>query len=508
MKTLRTHRSIAIFLVIAAISVTYGAISYVNLPRLLGIGRYSVTVDVPDASGIYPNSVVTLRGVQVGQVDAVRLTPTGAAIDLQIDNNTAIPASAPAQLRSTSAVGEQYLDFEPDRPDSKLLGEGSVVPPNRVALPVPTAELLHRVNTLVASVPKPQLRNTIDDLSSAFSGTGGDLQRLLDSGMSLQQAATANIDPTLKLIRDFQPVLQTQLREGPDTRSFTHNLASFTDQLRMSDSDIRGTLENFPPFLDTFGQTLNQLRPTLPALLNNLTDVGQVVKVYLPNVAQTVTILQPTLNESVGTLTQSPVPNAIKIDFDLVVNDPPSCTSGFDPQRRSPADLTPARPASNDFCNVPHNSPQAVRGAHNALCPPGSPIPGRSPDARGCGWNFQSEEEQKTNQELAVQTQLRVAAQNPQQANQNPLRPPQFPTTGDSNTDPNKATPGAPEQHAPGQAPLAPEPPAPQASQADPSTGLFSTTGAAGTEVFGNAVAPTAGGWAGFLLNPLGVAGP
>ena len=487
MKLLLSHRSILVFLVIAAIYVSYGAISYVNLPRLLGIGRYSVVVDVPDGSGLYPNSVVTLRGVQVGQVDGVRLTPAGAAVDIQIDNDAEIPVSSTAEIRSTSAVGEQYLNFEPAGTDRRLLAEGSTVPAAQVRTPVAVADLLARVNTLVATVPRDQLRTTIDDLSSALGGAGGDVQRLLDGAINLQHEADANLDPTMRLITDLEPVLRTQQAAAPDTRSFTHDLASFTDQLRMSDADIRGTLERFPPFLDEFGGTLDGLRPTVPLLLENLTGIGQVARAYLPNVAQTVTILQPTLNVSIATLAASPEPNTIKIDFDLVVNDPPPCTTGFQADRRSPADSSPARPGSDNYCKEPPDSAYTVRGARNAPCPPGSPNPGRSPDARGCGWNFQTPQDEAANREIAIQRQLEVAATNPKHACDNPLRPPELPCSG-SNTDPRQ------DQNS--------------AVAADPGTGLFGLAGAGGMHVFGNAVVPTATGWQGYLLNPLGVGSP
>jgi len=44
---------------------------------------------------------------------------------------------------------------------------------------------------LVASVPLPQLRTVVNELGTAFAGTGGELQRLLDSTSALTDAATA-----------------------------------------------------------------------------------------------------------------------------------------------------------------------------------------------------------------------------------------------------------------------------------------------------------------------------
>ena len=44
---------------------------YMQLPTLLGIGRMTVTVELPTSGGLYRFANVTYRGVQVGKVTAV-----------------------------------------------------------------------------------------------------------------------------------------------------------------------------------------------------------------------------------------------------------------------------------------------------------------------------------------------------------------------------------------------------------------------------------------------------
>ena len=60
---------------------------------------------------------MTYRGVQIGKVTEVKLTETGAEATLTLDTSPKIPADLQAEVRSVSAVGEQYVDLRP-RTDS------------------------------------------------------------------------------------------------------------------------------------------------------------------------------------------------------------------------------------------------------------------------------------------------------------------------------------------------------------------------------------------------------
>ena len=60
-----------------------------------------------------------------------------------------------------------------------------------------------------------------------------------------------------------------------------------------------------------------------------------------------------------------------QLDFNLNINLPPPCTTGYLPptQRRSPASVdAPDRPAAELYCRVPQDSEFNVRGARNIPC--------------------------------------------------------------------------------------------------------------------------------------------
>ena len=67
------------------------AFGFVKVPALLGIGRYTVTVDLPASGGLYPTSVVTYRGTEIGRVTSVDVTRDGVRAVLKLDSRQRFP---------------------------------------------------------------------------------------------------------------------------------------------------------------------------------------------------------------------------------------------------------------------------------------------------------------------------------------------------------------------------------------------------------------------------------
>src|SRR5688500_1875497 len=101
---------------------------YLQAPTLLGIGRMTVTLQLPATGGLYQFSNVTYRGVQIGKVTDVQPTRDGAVATLSLDTSPKIPADLHAAVLSVSAVGEQYVDLQPDDEAGPYLHDGSVIP--------------------------------------------------------------------------------------------------------------------------------------------------------------------------------------------------------------------------------------------------------------------------------------------------------------------------------------------------------------------------------------------
>ncbi|MDG3011518.1 MCE family protein [Rhodococcus sp. D2-41] len=362
---------LAIFLVLTIIGVSVMALSYVHLPALFGVGRYEVTVQMPQAGGLYKYANVAYRGNNVGKVTAVDLTDKGVDAKLSINSDVHIPKDTLVQIRSVSAIGEQYVEFLPKTDSKPYLKDGSVIPQSAVQMPDAIGPILDQANALLASVPKDQLNTVIDESFLAFNGAGPDLHKLIESTHAFVDEATKSADPTKTLLAQLGPLLNTQEVSSDAIRQWTKNLASVTGQLRKSDPDIRSLIEKSPAAMQQATQLMQDIKPTLPILLSNLISVGQVGVTYNASIQQLL-VVYPALTAALQTLVQYSAThdNMLPLDFHLELNAPPACTTGYLPadQRRSPSDLSVPNTPDGLYCKAPQNDPSVVRGARNLPC--------------------------------------------------------------------------------------------------------------------------------------------
>jgi phospholipid/cholesterol/gamma-HCH transport system substrate-binding protein len=353
------------FAVVTAVGVSYVGAEYTGLvDDVLGHG-YTVRADFADSGGIYTGAEVTYRGVPVGRVGALRLTGSdGVSVSLDIkDGAPHIPADTLAVVANRSAVGEQYVDLQPRTSHGPYLLDGSSIPRGSTRVPLPTTDLVLSLDRLVNSVGKDDLRVTVDELGKAFSGTGPNLSRLVDSGNALVESASDSLPQTISLIEDSRKVLKTQADQGSSIKSFAHDLAALSAQLKSSDGDLRKLIGNATPAAQQVNSLLKSTGPRLSVLLANLISGGQVTQAQLPGVEQALVTFPAVVAGS-----YTVVPGDGTTHFGLVVNadDPPPCTQGYGTTPRDPADTSTRRANTDARCTAPRGSKTSVRGAQNA----------------------------------------------------------------------------------------------------------------------------------------------
>jgi phospholipid/cholesterol/gamma-HCH transport system substrate-binding protein len=280
---------LAAFVVISVVGIFYVGSNYIGL-HLFSAGPYTVKMNLASSGGIFSNAEVTERGVTVGRVGAMAVKPDGVQVDLRIDHGTKIPADVHATVANLSAVGEQYVDLEPQTdvgPGVALLKGGSVIPQSATTLPLDDATMLLNLDKLVSSVDRPHLATVIDELGKGFDDVGPALQSLIDNGNALTQQAIQTLPEQLRLINDGRTVLDTQNDVAGELKTWAATFASFSDQLRQSDPDLRGVLDNGVAASRQLAGLLRDNESVLPTLLGNLITVNQIQAVRLPYVRAT-----------------------------------------------------------------------------------------------------------------------------------------------------------------------------------------------------------------------------
>src|SRR5690348_14269555 len=96
--------------------VAFVGARYAQLDRLFMDKSYDVVAHFSESGGIFSGAEVSYRGVTVGQVSDMNLTRKGVDVVLTIEkSHKDIPDDTKAVVANRSAVGEQFVDLQPQK---------------------------------------------------------------------------------------------------------------------------------------------------------------------------------------------------------------------------------------------------------------------------------------------------------------------------------------------------------------------------------------------------------
>ena len=370
MITRKIRMQLAVFALISLGLLALLSARYVGLTDTVLGGTYVVSADLAESGGIFVGAEVTYRGVTVGRVEQLRLQGDGVLVEARLDRGTLVPKQTRAVVENRSAVGEQYLDLQPETSRAPYLRAGDVIPRDHTASPLRVDQLLTHVDDTVSSVHRADLLTTVDELALAFADGGSDLQRLLDSGDNLTRAATEALPETTTLIEDGRVVLETQVESSTDLRTAIRGFADVAGALRDSDADLRLVLDRGAVASRELNGLISENKQNLATLVANFITIGNVTTARVDGIEQLL-VTYP----DVVTGGYTVVPGDGTAHFGLVLNsdDPAACEVGYDGTKKVDPHRSKDLPPVNleAHCAAPRNSGVNVRGAQNRPRPAG-----------------------------------------------------------------------------------------------------------------------------------------
>jgi phospholipid/cholesterol/gamma-HCH transport system substrate-binding protein len=375
------RRQLWTFLVLTVVSLLVLGVYYLQVPSLMGIGRYSLKADLPASGGLYPTANVTYRGITIGKVTDVEPTEHGAQATISIDSQYKIPVDTIANVHSVSAVGEQYLDLVSTGNPGKYFAEGQTI--TKGTVPAEIGPALDTANRGLAALPKDKIATLLDETAESVGGLGPALQRLVDSTQAIVGDFRTNITNVNDIIQNSGGVLDSQIKSGDAIERWARNLNTLAAQAAQRDTNVKSILTQAAPTADQVNSVFSDVRDSLPQTLANLEVVFDLLKRYHTGVEQVLVFLPQ--GASIAQTVAAPFPNQAALDLALSINQPPPCLTGFIPaaEWRSPADTSMQALPQGTYCKIPMDTPaNSVRGSRNIPC---TDVPGkRAASPREC----------------------------------------------------------------------------------------------------------------------------
>ncbi|MCH9728497.1 MAG: MlaD family protein [Actinomycetia bacterium] len=355
---------------VAVVAVTYLTFGALRVDPFAG--TYQVRIELPNSGGLLENVNVAVRGVNVGRVKTLNLTPTGVDAIVQIDSDTEIPAASPVRVSGLSAAGEQYIDFEPTSTEGPFLSDGSVVPLTQTSTPIPLYQLLTNSDGVLAQSDPKKLEIIRKELSLTKEGPQK-LTDIVDGGTFLLATLDSVLPETVSLLKTSRIPLTMLADTTPGMSVVARNISELMTGVNKMDGGYRRFVDQAPGLMSSIDSLFDDNSDTMVGLLGNLASVSQLMYVRVP----ALNALFPSYRGSALEAIERAIHDeGVWVTADIY----PRYTCDYGTPRRPSSAADYPEPFLYSYCR--DTDPQVlVRGAKNAPRPAGDDTAGPPPGA-------------------------------------------------------------------------------------------------------------------------------
>lgn len=296
----RTVRLLVAVLLTGALSagcgVLSGGLAGVPLPGGADTGAdpYRVTAEFTDVLELVPQSLVKVNDVSVGAVREIKLAnnPWRAVVTLELPRSVELPANAVARVRSTSLLGEKFVDLAAPtaEPPRGRLADGDRIPVQRTGRATEVEEVLGALALLLSGGGIDQIRTISAELNSALQGKEPQLQALLTDLNTLVSGLDARRDEINRALDGLNRLAATLADQRGQLATALDGLAPGLAVLADQRSQLTGMLAALDRLSAVATDTINRsrddvladlqlLRPTLRQLAAAGADLPRALEI-------------------------------------------------------------------------------------------------------------------------------------------------------------------------------------------------------------------------------------
>ncbi len=368
-RAIRNHwRDFAAIILLFVISI--GVASYIlnqqrfNLPGWVpGLGEefYVLNAEFSTAKSVTPGQgqTVTIAGVNVGEISAVKLVDGRARVDMKVEEQYEgkVFRDATMLLRPKTGLEDMTVELSPGTRAAGRAPEGYVVPVQNTLPDVKFDQILASLDRDT----RDYLRLLVQGAGEGLRGTGDDLA-----------ATFKRFEPGARELRRVTSALED--RRGNIRRS-VRNLRLLVEAIGEKDDDLASLIDSSNAVFRTFGEQDRNLRTALRGLpsalretrtaLGSVEELGTALGPALEELRPTARALGPTLRQTRPFLRET-VP-VIRDQLRPFARDARPTVAALRPAARDLAEVTPDLARSFRVLNhlgntLAYNPPGAEEG--------------------------------------------------------------------------------------------------------------------------------------------------
>lgn len=340
--------------------------------------RYEVLIKFPISGGLQNTSKVALRGVEIGEVSSIQVTPTTVDVTARLDSRYKINRHAQFAALGLSAAGEQYVDIIPDTDEGPYLTDGDQVDSGQTTVTVPFSTMLESTLDLVSQIDTDKMSAALGELTIALNDEQpNQLRAIFNSGGAIFAQLYKVMPQTTALIQNTGTIMKTTADIQPDLARLVNGSGELINAAAASDAELRALFGTGSSRLTSLTGSLDTITDPITDVLGQFIDIAQQGALRAPTLA----VLMPSIRDGSAQGAKMFHDGAWWAMASLYPR--PYCDYQVTPTR--PTQILESSVPVNLYC-VTEDPNQQRRGSINAPRPDGddtaNPPPGFDPNSR------------------------------------------------------------------------------------------------------------------------------
>ena len=250
-----------------------------------------------NASGLEPGSIVRYAGIRVGRVDKLSVdakNPSRVVVDFDVDAGVPIKTDSLAKIASASALGENFLELTPGKPESPLAKSGAVLPSKEFFGINDVADMLNELEPKISDLVNNlngrvnQLKDTIDRTNDVLNdknrehlaSTLNNLDGMLAENRPKIKSSIGHIDEASAKLPSTIDQFKQSAKQADDT------LKKVDDMIGENRPDLHASIQQLRKTLDDASGLVDHLNRTLVANGDNIDETLENIRQATENLRE------------------------------------------------------------------------------------------------------------------------------------------------------------------------------------------------------------------------------
>jgi phospholipid/cholesterol/gamma-HCH transport system substrate-binding protein len=238
----------------------------------------SVTVVFDDSGDLQSRGSVQTADVRIGRIGSIKLTKDfKSRVTLYINAGRHIPRDSAAILRTTSLLGEKFVELRPNGDPAKgpFLKDGDVITQVEEA---PELEFVaEQAISVLGAVTAGDIATLVDSGATSFSGRKDDIRTLIDSLDVYSGALASRTQNIAKIVDGLDVSLGAVAAEGASLEGLLGDLSTTTRVLAENRDRAVAALKNLTRLAAVQNVELDRYQAEMERQIREIEGIVRVV---------------------------------------------------------------------------------------------------------------------------------------------------------------------------------------------------------------------------------------